>query len=172
MTEEQDNLITDWFRRVRENQFIHYACGNHFSRLNYWLGVPTIALTTMVGTAVFTSLDNQAIGNYKIIIGIISILASVLAALQTFLGYSQRAEKHRLTASGYAAIRRELELLKTSPIQDTGELTNKLESIKIHLDHLAESAQEVPGKIWQKHINELKGKEHKRIFHLPVKQNM
>ncbi len=171
MTEEQDVLITDWFRRVRENQIIHYACGNHFSWLNYRLGIPTIILTTVVGTAVFASLENQAIGNYKIVIGLISILASVLAALQTFLGFPQRAEKHRLTASGYAAIRRELELLKTFPVEDAGELAGKLESLKIQIDHLAESSQEVPRKIWLKHIHELKGKEHKRIFHLPAKQD-
>lgn len=169
MNEEQEALVKDWFRRVRENQFTHYACGNYFSRLNYMLGIPTIILSTVVGTAVFVSLDNQAIGNYKIVIGVVSMLASVLAALHTFLGFSQRAEKHRLTATGYASVRRELELIKTFPIEGSVELSKKLETIKIQIDHLAESAEEVPKSVWQKNIRELKGREHKRIFHIPKK---
>jgi len=169
MTEEQEILLNDWFRRVRENQFIHYECGNYFSKLNYMLGIPTFILSTVVGTAVFVSLDNQAIGSYKIAIGIISMLASVLAALHTFLGFSQRAEKHRLTATGYSSVRRELELIKTFPIKDNAELSKKFENIKIRIDHLAESSEEVPKSVWQKNIKELKGREHKRIFHVPQK---
>ena len=167
MNKEQELLIKDWFRRVRENQFTHYACGNYFSRLNYMLGIPTIILSTVVGTAVFVSLDNQAVGNYKIAIGIISMLASVFATLHTFLGFSQRAEKHRLTATGYASVRRELELIKTFPIENSVELSKKLETIKIQIDHLAESSEEVPKRVWEKNIKALKEKEHNRIFHIP-----
>jgi len=169
--DDQEALIKDWFRRVRENQFTHYACGNYFSRWNYILGIPTIILSTVVGTAIFVSLDNQAIGDYKILIGMVSILASVLAALHTFLGLSQRAEKHRLTATGYASVRRELELLKTFPIEDSEQLSKKLELIKVEIDHLAESGDEVPKKIWKKNILELKNREHNRIFHLPANKS-
>jgi hypothetical protein len=35
--------------------------------------------------------------------------AGVLAALQTFLGFEQRAAKHRETAAAYGGLRRELE---------------------------------------------------------------
>lgn len=169
MNPEQEVLVTDWFRRARENQFAHYACGNYFSRMNYWLGIPTIGLTTAVGTAVFATMESQTIGELKIAIGLISILASVLAALQTFLGLAERAEKHRLTAAGYAAVRRQLEFLKTFPMENEKELTQRLESIKQEIDSLAKTAPEVPEKIWNKQVMKLKGREHKRIFHLPAK---
>ena len=172
MNEKHEILIKDWFRRVRVNQFAHYACGNYFSKLNFMLGIPTIILSTLVGTAVFVSLDNQAVGNYKIAIGFVSMLASVLAALHTFLGFSQRAEKHRLTATAYSSIRRELELIKTFPIEDSVELSKKLETIKIQIDHLAESAEEVPKRVWEKNRNALKSKEHKRIFHIAKKSDV
>ncbi len=172
MNDDEHLHITDWFRRVRESQLIHYACSEHFRNLNLLLGIPTIVLTTIVGTAVFISLGNQSVGNYKITIGMVSMLASVLAALHTFLGYAQRAEKHRLTATGYASIRRELELLKTFPIADSNELSKKLETIKLRMDHLTESSESVPHRIWKKHVSELKGTDHKRIFHLPKKLNV
>ncbi|MCI0564162.1 MAG: SLATT domain-containing protein [Nitrososphaera sp.] len=171
MQPEHEVLISDWFRRVRENQFIHYACGNHFSRLNYWLGIPTIVLTTAVGTAIFATLETETTGALRIGIGLISILASVLAALHTFLGFSERAEKHRLTAAGYAAVRRQLEFLKTFPVGDEKELSQRLESTKQEIDNLAKSSPEVPGKIWNNKVTELKGREHRRIFHLPARSD-
>lgn len=171
MTKEEEVLVADWFRRVRESQLIHYACGTYYSKLNLMLGVPTIFLTTIVGTAVFVSLGNHATGNYRITIGMVSLLASVFAALHTFLGYSQRSEKHKLTATGYAAVRRELEFMKTFPDQDSVELAKKLETIKLQMNHLAESAESVPNHIWRRHVSELKGRDHKRIFYIPKKDS-
>ena len=169
MNSEHDKLLTDWFRRARESQLAHYACSNYFSRLNLFLGIPTIVLSTIVGTAVFVSMDNSAIGNYKIAIGMVSMLASVLAALHTFLGFSQRDEKHKLTASGYASIRRELELMKSFNVEEEKELEKKFEAVKQRMDHLAESSEEVPDRIWRKVVGELKHRPHERIFHLPGK---
>lgn len=43
LVEPSEKLIADWFRRVRESQFIHYACANYFNRLHSYLGIPTPA---------------------------------------------------------------------------------------------------------------------------------
>src|SRR2546421_2594241 len=102
MDQEHELLLTDWFRRARESQRTHYECGTRFSRFNYWLGIPTIILSTAVGTAVFASLEQQSVPAWiKIVIGLVSILAAVLASLQTFLGFAQRADKHRIAGAGY-----------------------------------------------------------------------
>lgn len=165
----RDMLITDWFRRVRESQMVHYRCANHFARRNYMFGIPTMALTTAVGTAVFASLDNEAIGHFKIVIGMISILAAVLSSLQTFLGFAQRADKHKIIASSYGGVRRQLEMLKTFPPADDKELKASLEDIKKRMDELAENAPDVPKSIWDGIVNDLKGRTHHRIFHLEGK---
>src|SRR5947209_1418110 len=85
MNEHELLLITDWFRRARESQRIHYECGTRYSRLNYLLGIPTIMLSAAVGTAVFASLDKDTSGSVRIILGLISMFAAVFASLQTFL---------------------------------------------------------------------------------------
>lgn len=166
MKEEHERLIKDWFRRARESQHVHYSCGNYFSKLNYFLGIPTIILGAIVGTAIFSSLDNQSVGDYTVLIGSVSILSSVLATLHTFLGFEQRAAKHKLTASGYSSIRRELELLKSFPIDDEEKLSSKLETVKVSLDHLADASPEVPKFMWSKSAHSLKDEEHHRIFKL------
>jgi hypothetical protein len=159
-------LVTDWFRRVRESQRVHYECGNHFSRLNYLLGIPTIALSVIVGTTVFASLDKQATGQLKIALGLVSITAAVLASLQTFLSFAERANRHRTAGAEYGAIRRTLEQLKTMPPQDEHELRRELDSIKKTMDELAKSAPNVPSALKTRIDNELKSREHRRIFQL------
>jgi hypothetical protein len=167
LTQDAEILLTDWFRRARESQFIHYECGTWYSRLHYWLGIPAIVLSSAVGTAVFASLDNSATGAQRIAVGLISIVAAVLASLQTFLRFSERAERHRATGSGYGAIRRALELLKTFPPADTEALQRTFADIKGQMDQLAKDAPEVPANIKRKSDRLVKNKPHDRIFHLP-----
>jgi hypothetical protein len=166
-----NKLMTDWFRRVRQSQHIHYACGNYFSRLNLYLGLPTIILSSIVGTAVFASLDKQDIGNYKILVGMISIIAALLASLQTFLGFAERAEKHRVTSSGYAAVRRRIEMLKTFPPKEQEPMERSLTDIKNEMDALANASPEVPQRIGSRILAQLKKREHEQVFRLSSEEN-
>lgn len=67
----------------------------------YWLGVPAIILSAVVGTTVFASLETQVDTSLKIILGLISITSAVLASLQTFYNFAGLAESHRLAGVKY-----------------------------------------------------------------------
>lgn len=158
-------LMVDWFRRSRESQQVHYECSNHFGRLHYGLGIPTIVLSAIVGTAVFASLESELDGWWRVTVGTISIGAAVLASLQTFLGLSERAENHRLIAAQYASVRRDLELLKT--FFEEERALREMAAIKARMDELAQSAPEVPGRIKRRIWRRLKERGHDRVFTLP-----
>jgi hypothetical protein len=171
MPPEVECLLTDWFRRARESQFIHYECGVWYGRLNYLLGIPTIILSTAVGTAVFASLETSTTGSERIVVGLVSILAAVLASLQTFLRFSERADLHRVSGSGYGAIRRSLEYLRTFPPAEPAALQQAVTAIKEAMDTLAKEAPAVPSRLKKKLDNEIKRQAHNRIFHVPAKQD-
>jgi len=168
MNEKQQTLLTDWYRRARESQMIHYECGSHYAKWNYRLGVPSIILSALVGTAVFASLDSADI-NHKILIGLISMLAAILTALHTFLGYAQRSEKHNGAAAGYSSIRKTLERMETSPTDYVDNFNSEMALIQSELDNLAENAPTIPESIGKNAIEKLKSKPHKRIFNIPAK---
>lgn len=153
-------LMTDWFRRARKAQKIHYACANLFNSLHFWLGIPTMALTAAVGTAVFVSFQEEVAGNWKVGLGLISILATILSALQTFLNSAKRAEDHRLTAARYGGVRRRLAILRTFLPEEVDELRKELWEVKGDMNALAESAPDVPGWIKRKISKQLKSVEH------------
>jgi hypothetical protein len=159
-------LRTEWFRRVRESQQGHYACANHFSRLNLGFGVPTVLLSTLAGTAMFTSVAHELVAQEKIIVGFVSIAAATLASLQTFLSFSKRADDHKTTAAKYAAVRRLLKELKTLPPSDPLELKRTIGDIRKEMDTLAESAPEIPSHIKDKIWRDLKERGYDGIYKL------
>ena len=148
-------LVQEWFRRARQNQRIHYQCADHFASRNKYLGIPAIVISTAVGSAVFASIEHEASGTTKLALGLFSILAAVLASLQTFLSYSERAERHRVTSARYASVRRELELLAALADLSSPDMTNRLAAIQQSLDACAEGAPHVPQRLSGQVVKEL-----------------
>ena len=140
-------LVQEWFRRSRQNQRLHYRCADYFSKRNRWLGIPAIVISTLVGSAVFASVEHEASGTLKIALGMLSIVAAVLASLQTFLSYSERAERHRITSARYASVGRQLELLAATDELSSSDSKARLSSVLQALDSCAEAAPHVPQSI-------------------------
>ena len=138
-------LLQNWYDRITRVQLAHFTAAMRFGKRNMQLGLPAIIFSTIVGTSVFASLNNDNIPQWaKIAVGLISVVAAVLTALQTFLGFSERAEKHRTTAVRYGAVGRQIEqFLQTgsSAQQSTDDLVDQ---IRERLDRLAEESRVLP----------------------------
>nr|MDQ5828128.1 SLATT domain-containing protein [Chloroflexota bacterium] len=111
MEVNRKDVLNIWYKRVSKTQRAHYLSAGHFGRRSYGLGIPVIALTTFVGTSLFATLQTGPEPWLQVLVGLASVLAAVLASLQTFLGYAERAEKHRVAGAKYGALGRELEAL-------------------------------------------------------------
>jgi hypothetical protein len=138
-------LLADWKRRVRESQFAHYNAAKPLIRANYLLGVPVTILTTFVGTSLFATIEKQAATNFRLSIAFISVTAAVLASMQTFLRFSERAEKHRGVAARYGSLRRDIEALQAggAPFDQT-----KLDTIREKLNSISTEAPEISEGVW------------------------
>jgi len=106
-------MIDDWYIRVDVSQRSHYLSAERYRRFAHWLGVPTAALSLFVGTAVFATLQTKPSITAQICVGACSVLAAILAGLQTFFGYAERAEKHRMAGAKYGALGRQLEVVRS-----------------------------------------------------------
>src|SRR5882724_11552902 len=134
-------VLADWYKRVAVTQRAHYLSADHFGRRKYWLGIPAAALSTIVGTSVFATVAKQPELRVQIAVGIASVVAAVLAGLQTLLGYAERAEKHRLAGAKYGALGRELEQLRASASCSPDQMSE----VRQRLDNLA---TESPNRLW------------------------
>src|SRR4051795_3127084 len=93
VTMASPELVHTWRRRSREASLAHYDSAHICQRNHVLLGIPTVILSTVVGTSVFATLAKEATAESKIIIGTLSVLAAIFAALQTLLRFSERAER-------------------------------------------------------------------------------
>ena len=110
----------------------------YFSRRHWFLGGFTVVLAAAVGTSVFATLTKQA--NLLVLTGALSVLVTIISALQTFLSYGERADKHRGAGARYGVVGRELELILAKPQFDSTALAR----VKERLDALAQECPHIP----------------------------
>ncbi|MDR5816076.1 MULTISPECIES: SLATT domain-containing protein [unclassified Caballeronia] len=136
-------LVLNWIRRARESQIRHYTMADRLTASGRKLGLAVIGITTATGTSAFLSLVATAISpQLRIVIGLTSIGAAVLASLQTFLRYSERAELHRRAGAQYGAVRRRLEAIHAADpyLHDMRDI----EGVRDELDQIAQNAPHLP----------------------------
>jgi hypothetical protein len=103
----------------------HYLAWERYSRWNRLLGIPVVILTALVGTAIFGTLHENPAPHWRILAGGVSVLATVLAALQTYLNFAEQAEKHREAGGNYAELRRRFNLLAVEMSQKGGDFNDQ-----------------------------------------------
>ena len=112
--------------------------------------VPTIALSAVVGTSVFASLNASPAAATAIAVGIVGITATVLAALQTFLDYAGRAERHRAAAVKNKSVIRELEQALTGSLDRRDPRDEWFGELRARLDSLEDTTPVVAQGIWER----------------------
>ena len=148
-------LLLKWSERARANQMQHWEAARYYDSVNLALGGPAVALSAVVGTAVFATLEKQIGFKLQLAIGAISVLTAILVALQTFLRLSEKAEKHRGMAAAYSSVRRRIEAALSLVPEGQDSLTRTVEEVLKELNNLAESTPTVPRHIWRKTKREL-----------------
>jgi hypothetical protein len=163
-------LIDEWGFRAHRMQLAHYGTARKFDARHLWLGLPAIALSTNVGTTVFVSLSKNAdLGHValQILVGLLSVTAAVLTALQTFLKYSDLSEKHRIAGAKFANLKHRIELLSSLPPSSEGELKQQLTMIEDRWSKVREESPTVPIRIWQGIEKSLTFEEYLRRYPTP-----
>ena len=141
-------LIEQWRFRNHRVQLAHYECARRFERLHLWLGLPAVVLSTFVGTAVFSSLENSEDIRLQIGVGLLSVMAAVLTGLQTFLRYAELAEKHRLAGARFANLKHRIELLMTLPTE--ADMRSQLEVIEEAWAKIREGSPSLSSCVWRR----------------------
>jgi len=136
-------LLDEWHLRITTAQFGHQLQAERTREWNLFLGIPVVVATTIVGTSAFAAINNPSTNNgWKIAAGILSIFAAVLAAVQTFLGFGDRSERHRIAATRYASIRRSIEFALVQ--RDA----TSIDRIRIDMDRIGGPSPQIGQRRW------------------------
>jgi len=104
-------LAQQTLRSLRISHKAHRRAAAAFERRATWLGVATVIATTAAGTTFFSAASSSDSLALRILAGAFSMMAAVLAALQTALKYTDRCAKHAAVAHQYGVVRRDAEEL-------------------------------------------------------------
>src|SRR5262245_38735742 len=141
----------------------HYLASDHCAALNRLFGIPVIIITAVVGTTIFGTLNQNPNPNWKIAAGLIPPAGTVLALLQTSLGFAQTAQKHKAAGESYRAIQRRFETfqLKYAPanLDQRNAAMSEFEELVKQLDDLPKEFPTVPDRYYERaKEEEFKGK--------------
>ena len=144
-----EELLRGWLLHAHKSRTRHDYAARYYNKMRFYLGIPTTALSAIVGSSVFASLSMPLGSSASIVVGGMGIIATILSGLHTHLNYADLAEKHRSAATKYKSVVRQLEQSLAGPMTQapSDEWINNLRS---HLDGLEENVPVVAQGIYDK----------------------
>jgi hypothetical protein len=117
-----------------------------------WIGVPAIIISTIVGTAAFAGVSEAGRTHIwiSIVVGMLSVSAAVLTALQTFFNFAVKSQKHADAAARFFALSRRLGHLADKPASYSWRLVEEIEELDEELNDIIKDAPRVSIKLQTK----------------------
>lgn len=131
-------LLEKWLRDTEIFEKTHYGSATYSRMYNYLLGIPLVILTTFLASEVFVKMSkfieekNVFVNGMDTLAWIVlplSILPPILAGLQTFLRFPERAMQHKEAAVKFGLLKNEID--KTvNCLPPENELCEKINTIQ------------------------------------------
>lgn len=143
-----NELFEEWHAGIRINVLAHYDCSKLFDRYHRLLGYPTVILSALAGTAFVSSLTDSGVWWARGFAILLSLAVTVLASLQTFLRFAERAEKHKAAATEFGKLRRELEQILALTPAGGAVTAGEMEAVRLKWGELSTHAPAIPNHVY------------------------
>jgi len=140
-----ERLIADEGERVQGLAWLHEHSCAYFQKLNTYLALPIIVLSTLSGaisassTALFTNQKLASVG-----IGGVSIFVGVLSTVQSYFGFARRAENHRLSGVACSKLNHFITIEMSLPRRERMIAHDLLKIVREQTGRLLETAPSIP----------------------------
>ncbi|MEW6715188.1 MAG: SLATT domain-containing protein [Nitrospirota bacterium] len=141
----KDEIIKE-AKRIEENSLYsakgHFVAAHFWDNFHLWIGIPTVVLAAVAGTAAFAKIDQN-----NFIAGALSIVVVVLTAVATFLNPKERSHTHLTSGNNYDSLLTRARMFWTiecrrENLEDA--LSAKLNSLSDERDRLNRESPQVP----------------------------
>jgi hypothetical protein len=143
-----EKVIADEGEKALSWAFLHQHAQKKYNRLDIWINIPIIVLSTLTGTA---SVGSESLfkGNEiaPVIIGLVSLFVGVLNTLSSYFGWAKRTEGHRLCGIQYEKYHNFIRIELSLPREERMPPSEFLKIIKEGFERLAETAPQIPDSV-------------------------
>lgn len=140
-----ERVISDEGERSLCFSWLHSKSEKRFSKLNIYISLPVIIMSTLAGSASIgskTLFDNSEGSNIGI--GIISLSVGVLNTVSSFFAWAKRSEAHRIAAITYQKIYRFILIELSLPRKERMAAKDMLKVVRDQCDRLQETSPQIP----------------------------
>ena len=127
---------------------LHRLCEQRYSKLNNYIALPCIVLSTLAGTASVgsTSLFGSS-SAAPMAIGAVSISVGILNTLGSYFGWARRAEGHKASYVQYGKLHRFLMIELSLPPKQRMTASDLLKTMRDQIDRLYETSPAIPPEV-------------------------
>jgi hypothetical protein len=100
----------------------HFEAARTWANVHLWLGLPTAALAAIASGSAFKE--------EVVIAGTLALLASILAAISTFLNPSERSQLHHQAGAKHVALRNRARMFRDLDLRSGAQESHLLESLR------------------------------------------
>jgi hypothetical protein len=123
----------------------HFNAADTWRQRHYWIGIPATILGAVAGAAI--------VKDWREVAGIVSVGATLLTGLLTFLKPGERASAHKMSGDQHLALRNETRVFRAIELiesEDVQLLSDKLKALAQRRNELNQSSPEIPRRAFEK----------------------
>jgi len=145
-----ERVISDEGERCLCFSWLHSKSEKRFSKLNTYISLPVIIMSTLAGSAsigsktLFDNSEGSSVG-----IGIISLSVGLLNTVSSFFAWAKRSESHRIAAITYQKVYRFILIELSLPRRERMAAKDMLKVVRDQCDRLQETSPQIPDVIIQ-----------------------
>ena len=147
-------VLEEWRRSLIILHRAHWEAAGQFEDRNFWLGLTAAGMSAIAGTTVFATLEQDSPSVFvRVAVGVFSVIATLLAAIQAFLRSSAIAERHKAAGVKFGQLRRELDQTRLVGLPtDAAAREAALKDFRKRWDEAESNVPPVPSAIF-KHVS-------------------
>lgn len=142
-TDEEEQLFKKAGEQAECMAILHNMSNLLFSKASVWTNVPVIVLSSVIGFLSTVDLFKDQ----NLMLGVLSILVSLIKSLDNYFDYTKRSEGHRITSLNYMKIARLIEIQLTLKRDDRISADDLLSLILNDVSALRESEPQIQNSI-------------------------
>jgi len=153
-----ESLVKEQGEKALAYSWLHTNCEKKYSRLNNYIALPCIALSTFIGSA---SIASNQLGDSKFIsigIGLVSIFVGVLSTINSYFAWAKRAENHRISSMNYSKLYLFISFELSMPREKRIRAKDFIKVIREQIERLNEISPQISDDIIMKFRKEFDGK--------------
>jgi hypothetical protein len=141
-----ESFFVETGERAQCLSILHSKASNHYANKHTNINIPIIVISSLTGffSAGSTTMFAGNMELASILLGISSLIVSVMNTVSSYYGYAKKAEGHRIASLSYAKLFRFISVELALPRIERLRAVDFLKFVKGEIDRLAETAPFVP----------------------------